>query len=235
MGTAVRTRTALESELRHALERDEFEVYYQPRVCVKSNRIIGAEALVRWRHPERGLVAPNVFIPVCESTGLIRKLGIKVFERAVRQQAAWAARGHHLQVSVNLSPRQFSDPDLLNDLSKALYQSGCNPARIELEVTESVLLGSDHRPAATLEAIEKLGVSIALDDFGTGYSNLTYLQRYPIHTLKIDKTFIHGPGDEKPLAEMIVSLCRLMQLHVVAEGVETQAQLDWIASRGIEQ
>jgi diguanylate cyclase (GGDEF)-like protein len=234
MGVAVRTRTALEADLRRAVEREEFEVHYQPRVCVASGRITGAEALVRWRHPERGLVRPDAFIPVCESTGLIRQVGMWVFQRAVRQQVAWAARGHDLQMSVNLSPRQFSDPELLAGMQAALRGEGCDPARIEVEVTESMLVGTDDRAGAILRAIQGLGMPIALDDFGTGYSNLAYLQRYPIHTLKIDKTFIQSIDVDRPLAELIVSMCRLMRLSVVAEGVETQEQLDWIARHGIE-
>ncbi len=235
MGVAVRTRTALEAELHQAIERDEFEVHYQPRVCVRTQRIVGAEALVRWRHPERGLVPPNVFIPVCENMGLIHQLGMQVFERAARQQACWAAAGHDLQVSINLSPRQFSDPNLLTGMARALHDARCAPQRIEVEITESMLLGTDDRPAEMLRAIERMGLSIALDDFGTGYSNLAYLQRFPIRTLKIDKTFIHGIDDNGPLAEMIVSMSRLMRLHIVAEGVETPEQLAWIAGHQIEE
>ncbi len=235
MGAAAWARTALEADLRRALELDQFEVHYQPRVCVRTNRILGAEALVRWRHPERGLVRPDLFIPVCESTGLIRPLGLLVFNRAVAQQVAWSRRGHDLQVSVNLSPRQFSDPTLLGQMQDALEEAGCAAANIELEITESVLVGNDDRPAAILEAFVKLGMSIALDDFGTGYSNLAYLQRFPIHTLKIDKTFIQSIHTDRPLAELIVSLCRLMRLKVVAEGVETEEQLEWITRHGIEQ
>jgi diguanylate cyclase (GGDEF)-like protein len=235
MGVAVRTRTALESELRQAIERDEFEVHYQPRVCVRTQRIVGAEALVRWRHPERGLVPPNVFIPVCESIGLIHEVGRRVFERAVQQQVAWGNGGHDLCVSVNLSPRQFTDPGLLAGMAQALHHARCNPRRIEVEITESMLLGTDDRPAEVLRAIERMGLSIALDDFGTGYSNLAYLQRFPIRTLKIDKTFIHGIDNNGPLAEMIVSMSRLMRLHIVAEGVETSAQLAWIAEHKIEE
>jgi diguanylate cyclase (GGDEF)-like protein len=235
MGVALRTRAALETDLRRALERDEFEVHYQPRVAVDSHRIVGVEALVRWRHPERGLVMPDVFIPVCESTGLIRQIGMRVFEQTVRQQVEWARRGRPLKVSVNLSGRQFSDPKLLQDLQRVLEQEGCDPGQVELEVTESMLLGSDERPAQVLAAIKALGMSIALDDFGTGYSNLAYLQRYPIQTLKIDKTFIQGIEADRPLAELIVAMCQLMRLGVVAEGVETQEQLDWVASRGIGQ
>jgi len=235
MGVALRTRTALESDLRRALEHNEFEVYYQPRVDTAGNGIVGVEALVRWRHPENGLVMPDVFIPVCESTGLIRQVGMRVFEEAVRQQALWASQGHALRVSVNFSARQFTDPRLVPELQRALRDAQCDPAQVEVEVTESMLLEADNRSVAILESINKLGMSIALDDFGTGYSNLTFLQRYPIQTLKIDKTFIQGIQSNRPVAELIVSLCKLMDLTVVAEGVETQEQLDWVVARGIQQ
>lgn len=235
MGVALRARTSLEAELRLALERGEFEVHYQPRMAVRNRSILGAEALVRWRHPVHGLVGPDVFIPMSERLGLIGRLGMFVFETAVRQQTEWAARGHDLQISVNLSPLQLADPHLVTRMAAVLARFGCPPSRIELEVTESMLLGHEERPIAVLQAIQALGMSIALDDFGTGYSNLAYLQRYPLHTLKIDKTFIQAPDADRPLAEMIVSLCRLLKLNVVAEGVETSEQLDWVAGREIAE
>jgi EAL domain-containing protein (putative c-di-GMP-specific phosphodiesterase class I) len=235
MSDALRTRTSLEAELRQALERREFEVFYQPMVDVGSGEVVGAEALARWRHPQRGLVPPDVFIPVCESNGLIRQLGAFVFGTAARQQVAWRGAGHDLQVSVNLSARQLREAGLLPDFVAALRAAGTDPRRMQLEITESMLLGQDAALMAQLKAIEATGMSIALDDFGTGYSNLAYLQRYPIRTLKIDKTFIHGIDANRPLAEMIVSMARLMRLSVVAEGVETAEQLDWVRSKGIER
>jgi diguanylate cyclase (GGDEF)-like protein len=235
MAHTVRSRTELEAELRHALERQQFEVHYQPRVAAGSNTIMGVEALVRWVHPRLGNVAPEQFIPLCEATGLIRHLGLWVFARAAEQQVAWAAQGFDMVVSVNLSARQLMHPDLLADLTRALQLAGANPARLELEITESMLLGHDPRQLEVLKAITALGLSIALDDFGTGYSNLAYLQRFPIHTLKIDKTFIQGSDANRSLAELIVSLCQLMKLTAVAEGVETQEQLDWVVGQGIAQ
>ncbi|HOZ64628.1 MAG TPA: EAL domain-containing protein [Burkholderiaceae bacterium] len=235
MAEAVRSRTELETELRHAFERDEFEVYYQPRVAVTSGRIVGAEALVRWNHPERGLVGPDVFIPTCESTGLIRQLGNQVFAHAARQQAIWSARGHDLQVSVNLSARQLAHPDLLADIARAIHGSGGNPQRLEVEITESMLLGHDRHLQDLLWSIEQMGISIALDDFGTGYSNLAYLQRFPIKTLKIDKAFIQSKLADQPLTEVIVSMCKLMKFKAVAEGVETAEQLQWVMAHDIEQ
>jgi diguanylate cyclase (GGDEF)-like protein len=235
MSDALRTRTSLEAELRLALERQEFEVFYQPIVDAGNGGIVGAEALARWRHPQRGMVPPDVFIPVCESTGLIRPLGTFIFSTAARQQVAWQKAGHDLQVSVNLSARQLRDAELMPDLIRALRAAGTDPRRMQLEITESMLLGQDTVLMELLEAIEATGMSIALDDFGTGYSNLAYLQRYPIRTLKIDKTFIQGIDANRPLAEMIVSMAHLMRLGVVAEGVETPEQLAWIRSRGIDR
>jgi diguanylate cyclase (GGDEF)-like protein len=235
MSDAVRSRMALEAELRRAVEAQAFEVHYQAIVESGSGRIVGAEALARWRHPERGMVPPSEFIPVCESTGLIQALGAQVFATAARQQAAWAREGFALHVSVNLSARQLRHAGLLQDLQAGLAAAGCDPRAMQVEITESMLLGHDEGMLALMRAIEATGMSIALDDFGTGYSNLGYLQRFPIRTLKIDRSFIQSLDANRPLAEMIVSLSRLMQLGVVAEGVETQEQLDWVRTRGIAQ
>lgn len=235
MAENVRSRTELETELRGALERQEFEVYYQPRVAVDSNTVLGVEALVRWNHPRLGVVAPAHFIAVCESTGLIAPLGLWVLSQAAQQQVAWAAIGHDVQVSVNLSPRQFAQPTLVSDIARVLQQAGVQPQRMELEITESMLLGNDQQLLDDLRALAGMGLSIALDDFGTGYSNLAYLQRFPIHTLKIDKSFIQGTGANRSLAELIVSLCDLLKLTAVAEGVETREQLDWAVVQGVTQ
>ena len=228
------SRTALEAELRAAFEQQQFEVFYQPIIDVASGHIVGAEALARWHHPERGLVAPDVFIPVCESTGLIRQLGALVFDAAARQQVAWCRDGHDLRISVNLSARELLYAELLPDLKAALLRAGTDPRRMQLELTESMLLGRDEKLLQLLNDIEATGMSMALDDFGTGYSNLAYLQRFPIRTLKIDRTFIQSIDVNRPLAELIVSMCRLMKLSVVAEGVETAEQLDWVRAHQIE-
>ena len=234
MADAVEGRTALEAELRLAFERREFEVHYQPIVEASSGRIVGAEALVRWRHPQRGLVAPDVFIPLCESTGLIRRLGALVFSSAAHQQVAWAQAGHVLRLSVNLSARQLRSAELLPDLAAALRASGADPRQLQLEITESMLLGQDNELLALFQALQDLHLGLALDDFGTGYSNLAYLQRFPIDTLKIDKTFIQGLQSNHALAELIVAMAQLMRLRVVAEGVETPEQLAWVRAQGIE-
>jgi len=235
MALRVQQRMELETELRHALARREFELYYQPRVDVATGQVRGAEALIRWNHPQRGLVGPDAFIPTCESTGMINALGDWVFEQAARQQVQWAREGLDLKISVNLSPRQFRDPELLNRLARIVTASAAQPARLELELTESMLLGVAPHTHETLDDLRRMGFSISVDDFGTGYSNLAYLNRFPIQVLKVDKTFVQDIEANRPVAELIVSMCRLMQLHIVAEGVETPAQLEWVQAQGIEQ
>ena len=235
MSDAVRSRIALETDLRRALERGEIDVAYQPILDVGSGRIVGAEALARWRHPERGMIPPGVFIPIAENTGLIRAIGSFVFRSAVRQQVAWRRGGDALHVSVNLSARQLRLGELLPDLTGALDEAGGDPRFMQVEITESMLLGNDDAVLDVLHAVEALGLTIVLDDFGTGYSNLRYLQRFPIRELKIDRSFIQSIDTNRALAEMIVSMCRLMRLSVVAEGVETTEQLAWVKTHAIER
>lgn len=234
MGAELRSRTELEQALRAAIAQSDFEVHYQPILSVGEQRIVGAEALVRWRHPQRGLVGPDAFIPACERLGLIRALDRIVMLQAARQRAEWARAGHALTVSVNMSAQEFSEPDVIADLARVLEETGCDPAGLQIEITESALLGSDERPLETLRAMARLGLSVALDDFGTGYSNLATLRRYPIQTLKIDRSFIRELPGNSALTDLIVQLCRLMELRAVAEGVETPEQLEWLRSRGIE-
>ncbi len=166
---------------------------------------------------------------------MIMALGEWVFTQAAQQQAAWAEDGLDLKISINLSPKQFRDPELLNRLSRIVTATEANPARLELELTESMLLGAATHTHDTLESLRRLGFSISVDDFGTGYSNLAYLHKFPIQVLKIDKTFVQDIDTNRSVAELIVALCRLMQLQIVAEGVETPAQLDWVKAQGIEQ
>lgn len=234
MGAELRDRTELEHALRDAVARETFEVHYQPILRVADQRIIGAEALVRWRHPERGLLGPDAFIPTCERLGLIRALDRIVMMQAARQQAIWARAGHALTVSVNMSAQEFSEAHVIADLARVLDETGCQPSGLQIEITESTLLAGDERPLDTLRAMAALGLSVALDDFGTGYSNLATLRRYPIHTLKIDRSFIRELPENSALTDLIVQLCRLMELRAIAEGVETAAQLEWLRSRGIE-
>ena len=233
--TRAQGRLALEQELRDALANGQFELYYQPRLNVDTEVIIGAEALVRWHHPRRGLIMPGEFIGLCEEAGLIHALGALVLEQAARQQVRWAHRGYPLRVSVNLSPKQFGDPDLLRSIDATVRKTGCNPQLIELEITESVLLGHDEGTINTLHALCDMGFRLAIDDFGTGYSNLAYLQLYPINCLKIDRSFIQALDTAMPIADLIITMCRMLQMDVVAEGVETEDQLRWLQDRRCQE
>jgi EAL domain-containing protein (putative c-di-GMP-specific phosphodiesterase class I) len=196
---------------------------------------VGAEALLRWRHPERGLVSPAVFVPVCEEIGLIGDIGAWVIESAARQQVRWRDQGHRLQVALNLSPRQLAGTQLLDTVRAVVASTGCDPRSLELEVTESMLLGNDLHTRRLLTQLSEMGFSIAIDDFGTGYSNLAYLQRYPIRTLKIDRSFVQAIGQSSTLTEVIVMMCKALNLHMVAEGVERADQLTWLAERGVHE
>jgi diguanylate cyclase (GGDEF)-like protein len=235
MNAAAQSRLDLEVELRRALAHGDIRVYFQPRIEVQTGRIVGAEALVRWFHPQRGMIPPDVFIPVCEDCGLICELGAMVLDASAQQQVAWAAQGWPLKISVNLSPRQFFYNALLQDVRDILDRTGCDPRGIELEITESVLLGHDGRTVATLEALSAMGLGIAIDDFGTGYSNLAYLHRYPVDTLKIDRSFIRSLDSLPALTEMIVTMCQVLKVNMVAEGVETAEQLAWLQARKVHE
>ncbi len=225
------TRLETESSLRRAVEQGEFELFYQPRVSIAEDRIVGAEALLRWRHRVKGLVGPNHFISVCEETGLIEPIGAWVLETAARQQRVWQERGHPIAVSVNLSPRQFGNERLLPLVRRTIAETGCDPSRIELEITESILMGNDDKVRETLEELSDLGFAVSIDDFGTGYSNLAYIQRYPVTCLKIDRSFIADLKTNNAITELIISMCKLINAKIVAEGVETEEQLAWLRAK----
>ena len=222
----------LENDLRRAIERKEFCLYYQPIVALSTGRISGFEALVRWRHPERGLVPPSEFIPLAEETGLIVPLGMWVLEAACRQMHEWHALSpdhRDLKLSVNLSGRQFAQADLLDRITRVLGETHFDPRCLQLELTESVVMDNAKAIVALMGDLRALGLELAIDDFGTGYSSLSYLQRFPIHTLKIDRSFISPHGDEDrenaEIVRTIILLARNMGKDVVAEGVETEEQL----------
>jgi diguanylate cyclase (GGDEF)-like protein len=228
LSDAAESKMNLVSELRSALKDDQFETYFQPRVEVSSNSIVGAEALVRWNHPTKGQVQPDGFITACEESGLISELGKVVFKDAVIAQRTWAAQGHDIRISVNLSPLQFNEEHLVDELLEIVKEQHGNPNKIELEITESVLLGHDQCTIDKLHQLVASGFEIAIDDFGTGYSNLAYLHRYPISCLKIDRSFVNSMDSAKPIIELIVSMAKLFDLYVVAEGVETPEQLEML-------
>ncbi|MCY7381287.1 MAG: EAL domain-containing response regulator [Microcoleus sp. CAN_BIN18] len=222
----------IKTSLCGALEREEFQVYYQPQVNVQSGKIMSAEALVRWLHPEKGLISPAEFIPDAEETGFIVQLGEWVLRTACKQMQVWQNAGFSLQqVAVNLSPRQFHQPDLSSRVAQILAEIGLAPSSLELELTESLMVEDAKSAIATLQQLKDLGVSISIDDFGTGYSSLSYLAQYPFDVLKIDRCFISNITDGctnaaivKAIIEMAHSLC----LEVIAEGVETEAERDFL-------
>ena len=235
METEARSRHALENDLRAAIARGEFELHYQTIVAFATRRVCGAEALVRWRHPELGIIPPDRFIPIAEETGLIVGLGEWIIRRACAEAAHWPA---HIKLAVNLSPSQFGKSDLAAIVSGALADSGLAPARLELEITESVLLQHDEDNLATLHRLKQLGVSIVLDDFGTGYSSLTYLHMFPFDKIKIDRSFVHKLSTSAECAAIVCAVIGLggsLGIETVAEGVETAEQFALLRVAGCSQ
>jgi len=220
----------LETDLRRALERNEFRNFYQPIVSLESGHIVGFEALLRWQHPTRGMIAPDEFIFVAEETGLIRELGWWSLREACRQMSHWRGRSESyldLTVSVNLSAKQLLQAHLVEDMAKLLREVGLPPQALKLEITESAVMADPAAAAETLQQIKSLGIRLAIDDFGTGYSSLSYLHRFPLDTLKIDRSFISGggEGDTMEIARTIMPMAKNLRLDVVAEGVETLEQV----------
>ncbi|SFU99265.1 EAL domain-containing protein [Pseudoduganella namucuonensis] len=239
MNAAHSVRLELENELRHALEARQFEVFYQPKVDLGSGRIVSAEALVRWRHPQRGLVAPAAFIPLAEEVGLIVPIGALVLDAVCVQQAEWIARQLEVvPVAVNLSAVQFKQGKLLQTIRDALERHGLEPQHISFELTESMVMGNPEEAAYNLKALKALGVQLALDDFGTGYSSLAYLQRFPFDYVKIDRSFIanvtSNPGDAA-IVTAVIAMAHSLRLRVVAEGVETEGQLQFLRKRRCDE
>ena len=228
-------RLTLENNLRHALERDEFVLYYQPQIDARTNKVSGVEALLRWKHPELGLVTPNNIIPLLEETGLIEKVGHWVLETACRQSRAWHDAGwSYLHMSVNISSRQFNNTDFISSLHDIINQTKINPEFLELELTESMLMRNASSTINALHSLSGRGVRFAIDDFGTGYSSLTYLRRFPIDTIKIDRSFIHDVTDnpdDAAITSAIIVMAQSLSLNVIAEGVENRKQLDFLTSR----
>ena len=232
-------RLALETELRGALERREFEVHYQPRVALATGAVSGFEALLRWRHPLQGLLGPAEFIPVLEDTGLIVAVGEWVLRTACEQIREWQSLGiDSPPIAVNLSARQFHQRDLDSVVARIIVETGVPAAKLELELTESLLMREPEEAARTLRHLEHMGIRLAIDDFGTGYSSLSYLKRFPIAALKIDRTFVSdvttNPGDAA-ITLAIVNLAHSLGMKVVAEGVETAEQLDFLKTNGCDE
>jgi diguanylate cyclase (GGDEF)-like protein/PAS domain S-box-containing protein len=231
-------RHSLEACLHRALDRHEFELNYQPMIDLKSGQITGVEALIRWRHPERGLIPPAEFIPIAESCGLIVPIGRWVLREACMQARAWQdAALPHIRVAVNISSLEFRDKTFSANLRATLKKTGLNPRYLELELTEGVLMQHVESTAFVLGELRALGVHLAVDDFGTGYSSLSYLSQFPIDSLKIDKSFVHGitsECDDAPIIRAVINMGRSLMQRVTAEGVETREQLAFLQSRGCE-
>jgi diguanylate cyclase (GGDEF)-like protein len=230
MDAAAQARRSLELDLRHAVATEAFEVRYQPLINLKTGRISTCEALLRWSHPQRGMISPAEFIPIAEEMGLIVEIGDWVLRRACQECARWPA---DVRVAVNLSPIQFRHGNVMQAVSGALALSGLAPSRLEVEITETVLLQDTEATHATLRQLREFGVRIALDDFGTGYSSLSYLHNFPLHKVKIDRSFLVGIGANKRALPLLRNAARLIAelgMSVTMEGVETKEQLDLIAA-----
>jgi diguanylate cyclase (GGDEF)-like protein len=241
MNTLVNERLSLETSLRRALERNELLLHYQPKLDLKTGRIVGVEALVRWQHPEWGLIYPDRFIPLAEETGLINQIGDWVLRTACAQNRAWQDAGlSPVVMSVNLSPRQFRQDALFKSVARTLSETGLRPEHLEMEITESMVMHNAEASIAILKGLKEIGVHLSVDDFGTGYSSLAYLKNLPIEILKIDRSFVHdingasGKGDGL-LAQAIISLGHSLKLKVIAEGVEQESQLDFLKAHHCDE
>ncbi|MDH5573762.1 MAG: GGDEF domain-containing phosphodiesterase, partial [Gammaproteobacteria bacterium] len=232
IGRSFCKKLSLETSLHKALENDEFEVYYQPQVSVFNRRIIGMEALIRWNHPEWGVVSPDDFIPLAEETGIIVPIGSWVMETAARQAVLWREQGFGLlRIGINLAAKQFQDKDLAKEVQDVIGKTGILPPSLDLEITESSAMSDVSRTISVLNQIDEMNVQISMDDFGTGYSSLSYLQQMPLHTLKIDRAFIKDiqpNGTKGEIAKVIIAMCHTLGLNVIAEGVETEEHMSFL-------
>jgi diguanylate cyclase (GGDEF)-like protein/PAS domain S-box-containing protein len=233
------TRLSMERELRNGLTQEELVVYYQPQVALKTGEIVGVEALVRWRHPERGLVEPGDFLPMAEETGLITQIDTFVQRRACTDVAGWERAGlGSIRLSVNLSAPQIEQEDFVDNFVADMAAAGLDPSRVKLEITENILMQDMEVVIPKLKQLRQLGVRIAIDDFGTGYSSLSYLQQFPIHTLKIDRSFvgdIRADHGDASIVNAIVAMARGLNLDLIAEGVENRTQLRYLRSQGCSE
>ncbi len=231
-------RLTLEAGLRRALERDELDVFYQPKIDFASGRVSGVEALVRWRHPEKGILLADRFVPLAEEIGVIVSIGYWVLRRVCERARQWQDRGVNLPVAVNLSASQFHEPALAAELAKILKSTGIAASTLELEITESMVMRDPERAAAVMQALHDMGVRIAIDDFGTGHSSLAYLRRFPIDRLKVDRSFVRDlphNADDVAITRAVIALAHSLRMSVVAEGVELKEQFDALLEEGCDE
>jgi diguanylate cyclase (GGDEF)-like protein len=238
MEEAASQMLVLQTEIRQALERDEMLLYYQPQADLSTGKIVGAEALIRWNHPERGLISPGVFIPCAEETGLIINIGEWVMQEACRQIREWQDLGYPVpRISINLSPRHLEAHDIVAQMERLLEKTGITPEHLELEITESAIMKRAEETISVLHEFKKMNFSLAIDDFGIGYSSLSYLKRFPIDRLKIDQSFVRDittDPEDAAIIKAIIALARSLQLEVVAEGVEAQDQQTFLYDQGCD-
>jgi diguanylate cyclase (GGDEF)-like protein len=239
MNASAFQRMTVENSLRHALVRNELSLHYQPLVNLESGKVTGVEALLRWHHPELGMVTPDMFIPIAEESSLIIPIGEWVLGEACRQIKHWREAGYpDLRVAVNISSRQLWQPNLVDTILRIVAESGADAAGLELELTESMLMRHTEETVAMLTKLRDHGIRLAVDDFGTGYSSLAYLKSFPIHTLKIDRSFIRDISEDPndaAITSAIIAMAHSLSLGVIAEGVETAAQLAYIRGQGCDE
>ena len=231
-------RLALEAALKHAVERNEIEVFYQPKIDFGDGRVSGLEALIRWRHPARGLLMPDKFIGIAEETGLIIPIGYWTLRRVCERARQWQEHGIHLPIAVNLSASQFHEPELVRELAAIVRATGVSPSTIELEITESMVMRDPERAVAIMQQLRAMGVRLSIDDFGTGHSSLGYLKRFPIDRLKVDRSFVRDlphNADDLAITRAVIAMAHSLRMSVVAEGVEHQQQFDLLRKEGCDE
>ena len=238
MEAIVTNKVEIEQDLRHSLEKNELDVYFQPKLNLNTRKIEGIEALVRWNHPDKGQVGPNDFIPLAEETGLISEVGLWVLISSCVQMQAWIDKGYDpMPVSVNLSGRQLENGDITAQVAHVLAESGLKPEYLELEITESIIMKKPEEVISILHQLKAMGVKLSIDDFGTGYSSLNYLRKFPIDLLKIDKAFVRDieiNNEDRLIVKSIIALAKSLNLEVLAEGVETLEQQNFLEQEGCD-
>lgn len=229
-------KLSMENELRRALEGEQFRLYFQPQVDTETSTVVGMEALIRWQHPEFGLLPPSEFIPLAEETGLILRITEWVLCEASKQFGVWKQMGFdNLKLSLNFSPQDVERKDFVGMVKKKMGMFGLDPSQLEIEITESTLMRDMENSVSKLRALTSVGARVAVDDFGTGYSSLGYLKSFPIHTIKIDKSFVHdvhGIMNDVPIISAISAIAQGFKMKLIAEGVETVEQMQYLAARG---